>query len=226
MVLMKLFRIVIYTLFLSSSVVSYADDLDTALYHELQEDYDYSDQEPPEKPFEKPEQHTPDYTPSAAQEPEEELSWLGKSQVLTYVLTAIGLVVLIIVIVRIQGKMDNKRVAKLKAATSLEEAEENLLEVHLDDLIKDASKAKDFRMMMHLQFLELLRALHHQDVLSWQPYKTNGQYALEIKDMNRRALYRKVTVTFDRVWYGHKPINETLYSSWFEWVTELRRDEK
>lgn len=223
MVLMKRFSLtIVFTILVCSATL--AQGLDSAAYTQMKEDFDYSDQDPPEEEFKQPENVEPgSYTPPQDVEPEEpEASWLSQQQLLTSIFTLLGIGIIIFVIIRLQGRLDNRRVDKLKAATSLEEAEENLLEVHLDDLISRAEKDGDYRLMLHLQFLELLRELHHKEVIQWRPHKTNGQYALEIEPTELKSLYQKSVVTFDRVWYGHKAIDQLIYEDWLQTVDKMR----
>lgn len=223
MALMKRFSLtIVFSILVCSATL--AQGLDSAAYTQMKEDFDYSDQDPPEEKFKQPKNvDNGEYTPPQNVEPEEpESSWLSQQQLLTSILTLLGIGVIIFVIIRLQGRLDNRRVDKLKAATSLEEAEENLLEVHLDDLISRAEKDGDYRLMLHLQFLELLRELHHKEAIQWRPHKTNGQYALEIEATELKALYLKTVVTFDRVWYGHKAIDKLIFEDWLQTVEKMR----
>lgn len=220
---MKRFNLILIFSLFSLSVVQ-AQGLDTAVYNELREEYDYSDQEPPEEKFQPDTTQTqPGEINPTIEEEEESSSWLSEQKIGTSILTLLAIGALIYFIFRLQNRLDNRKVSKLKAATSLEEAEENLLEVHLDGLIADAEKSEDFRMMLHLQFLELLRELHHQELITWKPHKTNGQYTLEIELIESKTLYRKIILTFDRVWYGHKAINKPIFDEWLQLVNKMKQ---
>ena len=48
-------------------------------------------------------------------------------------------------------------------------------------------------------------------IISWEPYKTNYEYFLEIKDSKIRNHYQTVALVFDNIWYGNFEINEADY---------------
>lgn len=137
------------------------------------------------------------------------------------ILLVILAVAYIIYRLRLNPNMRNEQV-RLESATTIQEAEADLLKVSLDDLIANAEQSGDFRMLVHLHYLELLRALHHQNHIAWEAYKTNGQYTYEIQILELRKEYAQLTVFFDRVWYGYKEIDQQNYQLWLERVNAIR----
>ncbi|KAB2814378.1 DUF4129 domain-containing protein [Phaeocystidibacter luteus] len=220
MVSMRLYKyLFIFLAVIACNPNSFAQEgLSKEAYDELREDYDYSDIEP------KPEREE-------RQRPIEELevdpptsSWFTRNAWLSTALAVLVILVVVYLIWLYQQRMDNAKVSELKAATSVEHAEQDLLNVSLDELLEEASAEQDLRMLVHLNFLELLRSLHNQNHISWEPYKTNGQYLLEIVNDTVRQGYAETVVVFDRVWYGHKPINSVGFDQWMNRVKSLQNE--
>lgn len=124
---------------------------------------------------------------------------------------------------RYQNAQANLKTVELEAATSVEHAEKDLLNVSLDNLIENAEKSEDLRALIHLHFLQLLRALHIQNKINWVPYKTNGQYLYEIESDEIRQSYFEIVSVFDRVWYGYKHIDTENYTKWLNEVNKWVR---
>lgn len=209
---MKQFSWLIYILplLLFASVdVNGQVNLDSA-YNEQVQEYDYSD-----------EQYVPEEESEPRQQPNLEIVAFWMKILKTLVIIAL-IALVFFLIWRYQRRSDNKSVESLKTATNVEEAEQDLLNVSLDALIAEAEKSTDFRLLVHLQFLELLRSLHQKNRIAWTPYKTNGQYLLEIDEDHVRTEYAHIVVIFDRVWYGHKPIDQTGYNAWNDRVNRLK----
>ncbi|GGH74248.1 hypothetical protein [Phaeocystidibacter marisrubri] len=214
-------------LLLSFQLFSSNTGLDSSFYAQQLEEYDYS-----KEISDLPE----DTTVGRAQfHPIDELKEEDfESQTLTQgedessgLFTTLLIIVLVFGIIgyliwRYQNSGKNLATKELQAATSVEHAEKDLLNVSLDDLIRNAERSEDYRLLVHLHFLELLRALHEAKHISWVPYKTNGQYLYEISDAEVRRQYFDIVVVFDRVWYGYKEINAANFDIWFNRVNRLK----
>ncbi|NVK26483.1 MAG: DUF4129 domain-containing protein [Flavobacteriia bacterium] len=215
---MKLYKylFILLLITISSSAIHAQQSLSKEDYEELREDYDYSDVEP------KPEREPLGTEPIDIDPPK--VGWFTENLWLSTVLAVLVIALVIYLIWSYQKRLDNAKVKELTAATSVEHAEQDLLNVSLDDLLEEAQVNKDLRMMVHLNFLELLRSLHKQNHITWEPYKTNGQYLLEITHEGVRQGYAETVVVFDRVWYGHKPINSVGYELWLNRVKSLQNE--
>lgn len=130
------------------------------------------------------------------------------------VIIVVLILIVIFVVYILQHKRDNASTRELVAATSVHHAQNELLDVSLDELIVEAEKHSDLRLLVHLNYLELLKFLHHKGEIAWEAYKTNGQFATEVKDPSLKFQFIALTLQFDRVWYGHKPLNSSEYHAW------------
>lgn len=198
--------------------------LNSETYESRLDQYNYSDETP--EPVKEENKTEPVSKPSGPAEPETRSSgsWINNYGMIFTTLAVLLIIAgVVLFIVYYQRGLDRKKVKKMTAATSIEHAEKELLDVSLDNLIDQAHSARDLRLLVHLYFLELLQVLHSKEHIIWTPYKTNGQYVLEISDKEVRGQYASVTVVFDRVWYGHKVISGNEFEVWKSNVEELSK---
>ncbi len=160
--------------------------LNTEKWAELTEDLDYSE-DPPE-PVEINETQSPF------------LEFLG--DVLT-VLPYIALTLLVgfiayYLISRYKGP--EKKLEKIKSEISA--AEENPVDADLEELLKQAEKTGDTRVILRIYYLMIIKALTLKKHIRHAPQKTNRDYLYEIKNPEIKLRFTDLTYAFDRIWYG------------------------
>jgi hypothetical protein len=103
-----------------------------------------------------------------------------------------------------------------KGATITQEyavEEENIHEIEFDKDIRDAEKDGDYRKAVRLYFLKVLKNLSDNEMIYWDPNKTNYQYIYEVKGTNIHTPFVKCVNIFDNVWYGEYPIDVNYYNN-------------
>lgn len=93
-------------------------------------------------------------------------------------------------------------------AKSIEEAEENLPEIALNNLLEELKDNSDYRSALRVKFLMLLQALIDKKLVEWAREKTNSTYQKELLKWTYSQEFEKICLTFDRIWYGHADITE------------------
>lgn len=218
---MRVFKLFLITFLfaLQWNVVSAQDGgFDRERYNSLRRGYEYSTE--PEAPAEEEE----DKPNRQEREPRENKEFTPFLPDWIAVTLAAGFVVVVIVLIyRNQTRTSSAKMEDLELATSVEQAEEDLLNVSLVQLKEEAQASNDLRMLVHLNFLELLQYLHKNEHIHWETYKTNGQYAVEISSPELRGKYMVAAAFFDRVWYGHKQINTTQFATWQQSVKVIMK---
>ncbi|HEY4788874.1 MAG TPA: hypothetical protein VIH57_22650 [Bacteroidales bacterium] len=108
-------------------------------------------------------------------------------------------------------KSTAEKVANQKSVNSLsiEDIEEADLEQFLDQSMAEGS----FKEAIRIRYLMLIRTLSRLRLVVWKKDKTNGTYVNEMYGKIGFELFRQVTVSFERVWYGDKEIGEAEYHS-------------
>jgi hypothetical protein len=88
---------------------------------------------------------------------------------------------------------------------------ENIHEVDFRARIAEAEAAGNLRLATRLGYLEVLKFLTDQDLINWQPDKTNQAYLQELATSPLRERFREATRQFEYVWYGELSLNAALY---------------
>ena len=77
--------------------------------------------------------------------------------------------------------------------------------------LAEAEAAGNYRLALRLGYLQLLKLLSDQNLIRWQPDKTNHAYLAELPGEHLRAPFRELTRQFEYVWYGELPLPAGLY---------------
>lgn len=82
---------------------------------------------------------------------------------------------------------------------------------------------RDYRNAIRYLFLALLLSLDERGLIHYDPTLTNREHLRQIRENTRLAdLLRPVVTTFDDVWYGFIPIDETGYRDFARQVDQLK----
>ncbi|PHR74681.1 MAG: DUF4129 domain-containing protein [Lutibacter sp.] len=105
----------------------------------------------------------------------------------------------------ISGKTD-------KGNVLLTEDEEIINNKNIQSLIDKAISQKNYRLAVRYYYLLILQKLQEDEVIDWEPQKTNEDYIKEIKQKTIIDKFKNVTYLYDFVWYGNFEINEVEFS--------------
>lgn len=101
-----------------------------------------------------------------------------------------------------------------RAALGYDTSAENIHEVDFTARLREAEEAGNLRLAVRLGYLALLKQLTDQQLIDWQPDKTNQAYGRELATQRpaQRAPFAELTRQFEYVWYGELPLPATLYA--------------
>ncbi len=89
---------------------------------------------------------------------------------------------------------------------------------------QEFSISKDYRTAVRYLYLSSLLILDERELLRYDRTKTNREYLQSVaQSPNLGSLLREVIDVFDRVWYGHQPVDQEAYTQYVNYVAELRR---
>ncbi len=100
------------------------------------------------------------------------------------------------------GAKNKKLKKKRYDPVSMEEIEENLLEADLVDFLEKAKAEGRYLWAIRLYYLQILKALSQRKFIYWKKEKTNLEYLKELGPHPLAPEFQKVTLDFDRLWYG------------------------
>ena len=146
-------------------------------------------------------------TDSAIRKPERNsrannLSFLPKAITILVILLLLALLV-VILINNIAGARLARKI-KDKTAGSIEELEDpdQIAMSELDKFLLEAIQSKDYRLAVRVQFLITMKSLKEKEYINWKKEKTNFDYLLELSKHEFFELFRKLVVTFEKIWYA------------------------
>ncbi|MEQ8706207.1 MAG: DUF4129 domain-containing protein [Phaeodactylibacter sp.] len=131
-----------------------------------------------------------------------------------WILIAVFIAVIIRYLLGLKRPPGNPSIEKgFSSGIDLEAIEEDLPEVKLEDFLQQAINNKEYTLAVRLYYLVLLQGLAHKKQVAWQKDKTNNQYVQELSGTPLQADFRRVTLLFERVWYGDQQIDEAAFES-------------
>lgn len=108
----------------------------------------------------------------------------------------------------------NPKIKKgISSGVDLQAIEEDLPEAKLEDFLQRAIDNQEYSLAVRLYYLVLLQGLVHKKLVAWQKDKTNNQYIQELGGTPLQTDFRKVTLLFERVWYGDQQIGESAFEA-------------
>lgn len=96
-------------------------------------------------------------------------------------------------------------------ARQVTEMEENIAELDLDKLLREAEQKADWRLALRYQWLKVLRKLVDEGRITWQPRSTDADYLAQLKEPALRATFSELSFIFKWVWYGDAPMDVERY---------------
>ena len=101
--------------------------------------------------------------------------------------------------------------ASNKAIVSITNDEELIKNKDLLKLIKQAIELKNYRLAVRYYYLNTIKQLEHNKLITWEQQKTNEDYINEISIEAVKSFFKDLTRLYDFVWYGNFEINENEF---------------
>lgn len=134
-------------------------------------------------------------------------------KILDIVLVVIFLVALYIVVrlfMNHRGRWFFEKKNEMVAVT-LSNVEEHIHEANFEALLSEAEQQGDTRQSVRLLYLWVLRSYTDNNIIRWNPDKTNIDYFSEIKDKILQKQFRYLSYLYNYIWYGGFSINDSEY---------------
>jgi hypothetical protein len=154
-------------------------------YHKAADGFHYKDP----KPFK--EEISKKYTPRND-------DWM---KFLAYFFAIAAAVFLIYKLVQYVYSPDNRRLKHAEIPTEKTE-EEPTIESDLDLLLKTALQENNYRNAIRIYYLMVIRDLNNRNIVQYTIDKTNFDYLSETGSHPVFNVFRELTMTFERIWFG------------------------
>ena len=100
-----------------------------------------------------------------------------------------------------------------RAPLSYDAQPEDIHTLDFGTRLQQAEATGNYRLAVRLGYLEVLKQLADQNLIRWQPDKTNHDYLYELPIGTLPPAFRELTRQFDYVWYGeHDDLTPTHYA--------------
>lgn len=128
--------------------------------------------------------------------------------ILIYILIAFAVIAIIFGIYKSEIKglfVSNKN--ELNVSESLED----IHSIDYEKMIEDAIENKNYRYAVRLNYLRSLKFLSDKEIINWKIDKTNHEFLREIKLINLKSKFEKITTDFESIWYGGFEVDLSAY---------------
>ncbi len=136
---------------------------------------------------------------------------LGIVAVIFRILPYLILIIALFFLIKLFLKINFNELISGKTTTAevtLTEDEEIIKNKDIQQLIKKAIAQKNYRLAVRYYYLLVLQKLQENNLIEWEPQKTNEDYIVEIQNKKIISKFKEVTYLYDFVWYGNFEINE------------------
>lgn len=133
-----------------------------------------------------------------------------------YVIYLFLFALIIFITVKVFGNYGNNAEVKEKIVSieSIDEVAENMHEINLEELLKAALMAKNYRIALRLNFLIIIKLLSQKGKIVWANEKTNWEYYRELSNNKHLAeQFREIILNFELFWYGERQLTKLQYES-------------
>ena len=131
-----------------------------------------------------------------------------------FIIAAVGILAFLILKFVGEGNIfgrQSRRVFAPSVQIDLERIEENLNNVELDPLIRQAIAQKQFALAIRLYYLATIKELNISGAIQWKKDKTNHAYLREMRTHRLLEPFLEATSIFERIWYGDAILEETTF---------------
>lgn len=123
---------------------------------------------------------------------------------------ALILIIVIYFLVRNKRKAAGFEVKPISLDT-IEDIAQNVHEVDLDAMLKQALEKNDYRLALRINFLIIIKLLSKHGKINWAKEKTNWEYHMELKEKLLADRFREIIISFESFWYGEHLLSEYHY---------------
>lgn len=96
---------------------------------------------------------------------------------------------------------------------NLSNVEKHIHEADFGALLSEADEKGDTRQSVRLLYLWVLKTFSDDQIIRWNPDKTNIDYLAEIKDKVLQEQFRYLSYLYSYIWYGEFSLSQSEYRS-------------
>lgn len=101
--------------------------------------------------------------------------------------------------------------------------EENIEQLDLDNLIKQAIFIKNYKLAYRYYYLKLLSILNQKKLINYEPYKLIYDYKMEIQNKKYYSDFTTASTFFEYSWYGNFDFSTQDYQDKINYIKTLNQ---
>lgn len=139
------------------------------------------------------------------------------SENLSVIFMIIGLLliiaIIVFIIIRVSKTFDKR--ASIREILG-EKIDDRATPLSLRERAQEFIQGRDFRQAIRYDFIAVLLLMHEKNILFLDETKTGGEIYgyLRKNKFEKAALFKQLVGIFNAAWYGHKPLEQSLYDEW------------
>jgi hypothetical protein len=146
----------------------------------------------------------------------------GTGNTIAWIIAIVGLALLAGVVVYLVRGLRRNLVADAQID---DDPEANLTAKTARDQASGLARGGDYRTAVRYLYISALLWLDERNLMRYDRALTNREYLDRVRENPElRAHMAPIVDTFDRVWYGHLPIDAEAFAAYQEQVEQLRRE--
>ncbi len=138
----------------------------------------------------------------------------SKFSFLKYLVLLLIVAILVYVLYRLYGQsafeFSGTKTTKKLLHLNEEDLEERFLEMNLEKLLKQAIDQENWKMVIRLRFLQILKILVDQEKVRWHADLTNRQISYQLPSKTRKGFTYLVSI-YEMSWYSNAKVNRAFY---------------
>jgi len=184
------------------------------------QDANYSDTDPSQtggKRYRDTDNGGADDEPETSSDPGYDLGWLGPlGQIIFYGVIILLIGLLLYTIVK-NTSLKNKSKKIKTEGPDVPSHVEDITDLDIDTLLQRTLASGNYRLVMRIYFLGLLKKLNEHGLIAWTKDKTNRDYLTELfSKQHYFEEVRRLTLAYEQVWYGDHTLSPDLYHQLIE----------
>jgi len=92
--------------------------------------------------------------------------------------------------------------------------EEDIHGINFEEIIKNTEKSGNYRKAIRYLYINYLKILTDNELIDWQPNKTNHDYDKEMRNSKYYSLHKHLSRVYEYIWYGEFSVDKLQYQKY------------
>lgn len=125
------------------------------------------------------------------------------TKVLPYLLLAAAIILILLRITGFSSTATFKNYNKKEGNGKVFSDEEDIKREDLESMQRQAIQGENYRLAFRYAYLRILKRLDENNLITWEPFKSNLEYEMELRNKPFVNDYKQLTRAYEFIWYGN-----------------------